>query len=238
MKKHNTIKTLCLAALLLFGGLRASAQLEQSIFLNGSLPLGQMRQKTLSPIMGKDSVGSNATLGLGLGYRASYHFDVGFGEIAPYLNVDLMWNQVNGDLRDQNIRNGMKSAQYINIPAMLGINYRYELTDILKPFAEFGVGYDLLFVTAEGNKGDAAQPYLKYNVRNAMAWQVGLGCYFGRHVSASLHYYGMGRHYVTYNDKSHFPPVPGITGFENPSVDNEPTPLNVGQLLLRVGFHF
>lgn len=237
MKKHNTIKTLCLAALLLTGGIKASAQLEQSIFLNGNLPMGQMRQQTTTPIMGKEAIGSNATLGLGLGYRVSYHFDVGFGEIAPYFNVDLLWNQIHGDLRDSNIRAGMQSSQYVNLPLFLGINYRYELTDIFKPFAEFGIGYDFLFITAEGKKDDASMPYYKYNVRNALAWQIGLGCYFGSHVSASLHYYGLGKHYVTYNtDKSNIPAITDAT--EVPANLNKPTSVSVGQLMLSVGFHF
>lgn len=238
MKKHNTITLLCLAALLLVGGMKSHAQLqtgfEQSVYLNGSLPLGTMSNvpdgMSDDPwLLGIEGVGTNATLGFGAGYRAAYHFDVGFGQMAPFVNVDFLWNQVRSDMREHNTILNNKSCNYFNIPLFLGLAYYYDGIDLFTPFAEAGLGYDLLFITPEGNKESGL--YYKYNVKNVLAWQVGAGCYFGTHVSASLHYYGLGRHFVSYNmEKSQF-------GTE-PLPDNTRRPISMGQLLLRVGFHF
>ncbi|MCF0211955.1 MAG: hypothetical protein HUK17_03555 [Bacteroidales bacterium] len=236
MKKHNTIKPLILTLLMLVGGVGAQAQFEQSVFLNANLPLGDMSQKTnpnpATQLLGKEAIGSNAIVGFGMGYRAAYHFDIGFGEVAPFVSADFLWNRINGDMREANTLANRKSPNYFNVPAFLGIAYYYELNEIFTPFAEFALGYDFLFITPEGNKDDV---YYRYRLQNSLAWQVGLGCYFGTHVSVGVHYYGLGKHYVTYNtDKSNFAPTDLIAS----SDFNQAQPLSAGSLLLRIGFHF
>lgn len=246
--KHNTIKSLCVAVALLFAGVNAHAQFETSVFLNGGLPTAQFGGKadlagnnalTPAPLLSKDNIGTTAAPGFGIGARACYHFDVGFGEVAPFVNADFQWNQVKGDYRDAFAQSSAsaKAPQYFNIPLFIGVNYRYELTDIFKPFAEFGLGTDFFLISSE--RTDKAK--LVYSVKNAFAWELGLGCYFGSHVSTSLHYYGLGKHIITYNEKRSKFNDQSVSEVNeaNPDFDINKVQLrSIGTLMLRIGFHF
>lgn len=233
MKKNNKIKSLCVIMAMLFSGIAAQAQIENSVYLNGSLPTGQMNASITRPagqsLLGKSNIGKSASLGLGMGYRACYHFDIGFGEVSPFFNADLQWNRLTNDLRDEYITNGASIPNYFNIPLMIGVNYRYALTDIIKVFGEFAVGDDFFMITSEGWSENNIEGRYKYNVKSAMAWQIGAGSYFGSHVSVGLHYYGLGNHAITYNDKS-----TGALAL----VDKTVEPRRIGSLVLRIGFHF
>lgn len=236
MKNINKLKLLALAALMFIGGKNANAQLEQSVYLNAGLPTADFHQKVTSSqlLLGKDFIGMDAAMGLGAGYRAGYIFDIGFGEITPFVNADLIWNQIRGERRDNYATSSIKTPKYYNIPLMLGVNYRYELTDIITVFGELGFGYDMFIATAEGKKDDP-MGYYKYKVGGATAWQIGAGSYFGNHFSIGLHYYGLGKHTVNYNyDKS------TLGAGVNPITyaDKNPQLRRIGTFAIRLGFHF
>lgn len=237
MKKTNIFKTLAVAAAMMFTAQNANAQLEQSVFLQGGLPTADFNSKVSSfnGLFGKEDIAKDVSLGLGLGYRCGYLFDIGFGEVMPFVSADLFWNRTNGTYRDDFMNAGYKVPNYINVAPMLGVNYRYGLTDIITVFGEFGVGYDAFLITAEGSKGESST-YLKYKTTGALAWQVGVGSYFGRHVSLGIHYYGLGRHYISYNGKRST--INGTAINDYPSFDNTNEGRNLGTLALRIGFHF
>lgn len=151
MNKSNTIKSLCAIVAFIFAGFAANAQLthlEQSFYLNFNLPVGEFAEDadgltvagtTYNVPMSRYNVGKAAIVGVGLGYRLSYSFDVGFGEVSPYLNADFNWNQIKSDIRDQYDNWDGSKVNYFNLPVFIGINYRYQVTDIITPFAEFGL---------------------------------------------------------------------------------------------------
>ncbi len=68
-----------------------------------------------------------------------------------------------------------------------------------------------------------------------MAWMIGAGAYFGRHVSAGIYYYGLGKHTIEYTSKtvSDFTTVEQVA-YEGSDVETR----TLGQLALRIGFHF
>ena len=66
--------------------------------------------------------GSDAIIGIGLGYRASYRFDVGFGEVSPYVHADFQWNALRGDHRDAYTLTGYTKPNYLNVPIYAGFN--------------------------------------------------------------------------------------------------------------------
>lgn len=230
MKKNNIFKTLAIAAAMIFAAQSANAQLEQSVYLNAGMPMGQFHQKlNVTPMpktFGKENIAKETTIGFGLGYRAGYVFDIGYGEVTPFLSADLFWNQTSGNYRDQSATLGYKIPNYINIPVLLGVNYRYGITDIITCFGEFGIGYDAFFITPEGKKGDS-DPYAKYKTGGALAWQVGVGSYFGRHFSVGIHYYGLGKHTINYKKQQNIVVLDSTNELRN-----------LGELALRIGFHF
>ena len=74
-----------------------------------------------------------------------------------------------------------------------------------------------------------------YKPTVALSWMFGLGAYFGRHVSAGIYYYGLGKHVVSYTDKTY----KSLDELEKAVVDAGAIPTRtVGEFALRIGFHF
>ena len=257
MRKSNTFKTLVVLAVSVFAGFSAKAQLthlEQSIYLNFNIPTAQFNDDVAVNAlngqipMTRFNAGKDAIFGFGLGYRVSYRFDVGFGEGSPYLHGDFQWNRISGDMRESYMNAGDGSApNYFNIPIYVGVNYRYQLTDIFTPFAEFGIGPDFFMITKESGSltvpadavtGTPEHTYdfkLRYQTTTNVAFQLGLGCYFGQHVSASLHYNGYGKHAIKYKGND-TPTEMALALTEGSSTQTQTR--SVGMLSLRIGFHF
>lgn len=249
MRKYNTFKTFCLLCAFVFAGFGANAQLknlEQSIYLNFSLPTAQFNDDVSTNALGENipmtrfNVGKAATAGVGLGYRVSYRFDVGFGEVSPYISGDLHWNRVQSSLRDEYMNAGDgKSPNYLNIPILIGVNYRYHLTEIFSPFGEFGIGSDIMFITKEaGNSTTLGEFKMRYKTSANVGWQIGGGCYFGDHVSASIHYNGFGKHAIQYTDKTEIPQGGGGALVAADASNTGTQSRSIGLLSVKIGFHF
>lgn len=253
MSKMNILKKMAIVAVLFVGGATAQAQMENTVSFDVSLPTGDFNDNVdlttmvdhslttdnFSP-MSRKYIGKDATIGIGGTYRFSYFFDVGFGEVAPYAEASLLWNQIRKterNLYDENLQ--AKKPTYFNIPILLGVTYRYRLTEIISLFGEFGLGYDAFIATSEGWRDESNHPFFTYSCKGAMAWQVGVGSYFGKYVSASIHYYGLGNHIIEYansdiqNNPNNYPAY-----YRDPEVLTSTVKRSVGSLMLRIGFHF
>lgn len=237
MKK--IVRMMCLAALMLSAGTMANAQFRQSVFLDGFLPTGSFASTadaTTVPLQIMD-MGKEAKIGFGLGYRASYRFDVGVGEVAPFVGVDFLWNTIAGKWSDMYAGYNYSTPNYFNLPVMAGVSYFYdELWNDITPYAEFGLGADFLFITPEG-KGEGIE-YFAYKPTGAFAWMIGVGAWFGRHVSAGLYYNGFGKHYIDYTDNTIKDNAFAAATTATYNAAKKRESRNVGGLMLRIGFHF
>lgn len=237
--KKNILKVLCLAAILLGSGSIAQAQFRQSIFLNGVLPVGSFAtsvSKADVPFTMQD-MGKEAMIGFGAGYRASYRFDVGMGEVAPFAQADIFWNTIDGKWKEKFAGHKYSTPNYFNVPLLAGVSYLYdELWNDITLFGEFGLGGDFFFITSEGT-GKGNERYA-YKPTVELAWMVGLGAYFGQHVSAGLYYYGLGKHYIDYTDKTIDNNIFAAADAAGYTLANARESRNVGELALRIGFHF
>ena len=244
--KSTIIKMMCLSALMVGLGTVANAQFRQSVYLNGNLPTGSFSGNVSSSHttvpLGYEEIGKDASIGFGMGYRASYRFDVGVGEVAPFAQVDLFWNMIGSSWRNKYMDLDYTTPTYFNIPVMAGVTYFYdELWNDITPFGEFGVGADLLMITREGKgvKENNGTLYYAYKSNFAMAWMIGAGAWFGRHVSAGLYYYGLGTHPIDYTDKTmNKNSVAAAQVAANNLANHGREKRSVGSLALRIGFHF
>lgn len=230
MHKFNTFKSLCLLGIFVFAGFGAKAQfshLETSYYVPCfSIPVSDFSESVSSAPMGRANIGKDAGFGFGAGLRASYRFDIGFGEVAPFGNIELIWNRVSSDMRDAYDNMDGKAPFYVNVPLFLGVNYRYQLTDIFTPFAEFALGPDIMFVSKEtGTIPVLGNFENKYKTTAALAWQIGAGTYFNQRFSLGVHYYGLGSHNMKYKK-------------DNNGSNNGSQKRNIGSLMFRIGFHF
>lgn len=238
------VKVICLAAVMTVAGTHAQAQFRQSIFLNGALPTGQFAKdvNTDRGILGdqvplyREDIGKDATPGFGLGYRISYRFDVGMGEVAPFAQADFFWNFIGSKWSDKYIQAKGKSPNYFNIPIMLGVSYLYdELWNDITPYAEFAVGGDLFIIGSEKvTIADKSCTYA-YKPTVALSWMFGLGAYFGRHVSAGIYYYGLGKHNIDYTKGTLENNM--YADLHNQTLTSRQK-RTVGSIMLRIGFHF
>lgn len=242
MNKLNYFKTLCLAVMLIVAsfGVRAQ-QAEISIYLNGTLPTGQFNDK-ISPdyvgdliSMGRTKIGMGANAGLGGSVRAGIWLDIGFGELLPFAEVSFLWNRTNKDIRaayDNAYVNGNRpqAPSYFNLPMTLGFKYRYDLTPIVRPYAEIGIGYNVLFISGNGYNTDAIHHWFTYKPNGALSWMIGAGTYLGEYVSAGFYYQGLGDHRIDYSEKS--------SGRINGDTPDYQERRKIGDLGIRIGFHF
>lgn len=221
MKKTHIFRTLALAAALFVCSYSANAQFEFSLFFAGGLPQGKDITAKLPQaangtygnymgMMGKQYIMNQSTPFLGGGFRFGYRIAINnseAGEILPFVEVQGLWNRPASDIRKQYKQNNDDYSNYINAPLYIGAQYRYPVTDIIKPYAEFGLGYDLLFITSEYGKdngeslryGSKRDDYC-YKTEGAFSWQLGAGCFFSDYVSVGLYYYGLGTHSINYKN--------------------------------------
>ncbi len=234
---------MCMAALTLAIGTAVQAQnrqFYQSVYLNGNIPTGQFasdaapNQLALYGVpLGYKEIGKDAAAGFGLGYRASFRFDVGVGQVAPFFNADFLWNTIGGGWSDKYSDAKQSKPTYFNIPAMLGVSYLNDRLpwNAITGYLEFGLGTDLLWITSEGDHSN--YPKLSYKPDFAFAWMSGLGAYFGHDqlFSAGIYYYGLGKHEIAYTS--------GTIERLRTSEELLPTERRtVGSVMLRLGFHF
>lgn len=244
MSKSNYFKGLCVAVALLAAGLNANAQqFETSVYLNGIFPMGQFRQAyEYNPTpeinfmpMDRTTVATSAAVGLAATGRFGVWFDVGFGQLLPFVEAGLFWNGTRSSIRDIYDDNSLNDSAraipttptYLNIPIMLGLKYRYNITDIVRPFVEFGIGYDIMIITKNGYMNKYDNLWYAYKPDGKLCWSVGAGTYLGEYVSVGLYYTGLGNHRIEYTRK-----------VVSPDQDFSAQKRNIGELGLRVGFHF
>ncbi len=237
--KKNIFKVVCLAAILFSTASMAQAQFRQSIFLDGVLPVGSFASSaTYNDVpFGMKDMGKEAMIGFGMGYRVSYRFDVGMGEVAPFAQADIFWNTIDGNWKDKFAGHQYSTPNYFNVPVMLGVSYLYdELWNDITLFGEFGLGGDFFFITHEGTgKGNER---FAYKPTCELAWMVGAGAYFGQHVSAGIYYYGLGKHYIDYTDKTIDNNSVAAIQAASYTLANKRESRTLGELAIRIGFHF
>lgn len=242
------VKVLCLTAIMMGVGTVAQAQFRQSIFLNGNIPTGDFASDasngpTLITAYNSgvpltyEQIGKDATVGFGLGYRVSYRFDVGLGMVAPFANVDFLWNTLASKWSEKYSDAYMSSPTYFNIPLMGGVTYIYDELpwDFISAYGEFGIGTDFLWITSEG-KSDYK---FAYKSTFSFAWMLGAGAFFGEHVSAGLYYYNMGTHNIDYTQGTlddNAAASAQVTANEAAGMGRQRR--SVGSVMLRIGFHF
>lgn len=243
------IKSLCIAIAAIFICFGAQAQkTEISVYANGTLPIAQFNNP-VSPTdadglfvpMNRDNIATGATAGLGLSGRFGMWFDLGMGQLLPYAEAGFLWNNSKGKIRnlyESNNRNSeygerAKAPIYFNVPMFLGLKYRYNLMPTLSPFAEFGIGYDLLFINRNGYLTAQEKQYLyTYKPSGELCWTLGLGTYLGDYVSVGLYYMNLGNHDIDYTSKF-------IERHADDNTNNDnAVRRRLGELTFRIGFHF
>lgn len=257
MNKSNYFKSLCVAVAFLlasFGG--RAQQFEFSGYFNGFLPVAEFNNLNADDLMSfgtfnpinRTNIATSASAGIGASLRAGIWLDVGANNwLLPFAEVSFLWNPSKSKIRDvydnNNLNNELKAIpkvpNYFNVPVQVGLKYRYDLTDIIRPFAEASIGFDMMFITKNGYPngssyvdGEGVTHHLgtyAYKPNGALSWTVGAGTYLGENVTVGLYYLDMGVHRIGYTSRS-------FNDSDATSWTGEKR--HMGELALRIGFHF
>ena len=248
MKKTNIFKSLLLGAVFTFASFTANAQFEFGLSLTGGLVTGDMATKlnqgangiygNSQGLMGTQYIMNGSSAMLGFAFRFGYRIPINnseYGEVLPYVEINGFWNRPKKDVRQQYDEADNDYPHYINAPIYIGAQYRYPVNDIIKPYAEFGIGYDLLFISSEyGKVGDD----YRYNPKGALSGDVGVGCFFSDWVSVGVYYYGFGSHKIKLKDTSAIDLLPPSDYIDRHAQLDKPVTRDFGAVALRLNFHF
>ena len=256
MKK--VMRMVMLSAMMLWGA-QAMAQTRGAIFFGASIPTDDFGKfNSLSNGFALTTSSPTSTYaGAAVGFNAGikWYFNVGVKGLGVLLSIDGFYNGPNSDLKT-----AYRSAEYesdfifasgsfkynstpkfINFPAMLGLNYIYEINPQLSVYAETGFGGNFHIITDMEYTGKAeilglettVTTNIDYDGAFSFAYQFGAGLEVAKNLLIGVSYYDLGR-----------ADVKAEQTIRNSSSNIEvPLYLNFGtvrpsMLLLRIGFSF
>ncbi len=208
---NKLVKVFALAAAMVFCS-QAVAQTRGAMFLGASFPM-----KDYGKFDGFDDF-ALTTLdendgGAGIGFNAGlkWYFNMGLEGLGVMLSVDGFYNGSNPDLKEayrtQEYNNSLGSfsynstPKYINVPAMLGLNYLFHFNSNLGLFVEAGAGGNLRFITNQESvmKTLVSTTKTTQNFDNAFcfAYQAGIGLEVARNLVIGCSFYNLGKAQVS-----------------------------------------
>ena len=186
-----------------------------SIRFGGLMTLGDLAEsKSVTSFVENARAGNAAAYGASVGFQFSV--DV-FNGLGLFVSADALWTPSNQEIRQMYDERSWTKPQFINIPLLLGLNYRMPAVTV-SPYCEVGLGVNLFIKTPEG----VSDNLTKYDMTESFAVEGGLGVMFNDVFSVGVHYL-----------------LPGIDGVKISTKDMDADyDVKASMLALRVGFHF
>lgn len=216
MKK--LVKVAALAAMLILGG-QAMAQTRGALFLGASFPMqdyGKFNEDFNDfALYSTDITDDYAGAGIGFNAGLKWYFGVGVKGLGVMLSVDGIYNGPNSEVKtayrdmesnyDGQLFDGSFSfnatPKYINVPAMLGLNYIYHINPNFGIYVEAGAGGNMRFITkletltktsllGAETKTTSTQ---NYDMAFGFAYQAGVGFEVSKNLVIGCSFYDLGR---------------------------------------------
>ncbi len=258
---NKLVKVFAFATMLIIGG-QAMAQTRGAMFLGASFPVSDFAdfdgfdEFALTTVEVDDD---DAGAGIGFNAGLKWYFNPGVKGLGVMLSVDGFYNGPGTDLKNayrdlesfydgQIIDGGFKynaKPQYINVPAMLGLNYIYYVNPNLGVYVEAGAGGNLRYITrlesveklsvlgVDGQKTTVQE----YDKAFSFAYQVGVGVEVAKNLVVGCSFYDLGG-----------APVNGVQTIKMQALNDNVTStsnsnLKLGtirptMMLVRIGFSF
>ncbi len=201
---------------MLFWGAQAMAQTRGAIFFGASIPtgdFGKFDNMNDFALTTTDATYAGAAVGFNAGIK--WYFNVGVKGLGAMLSIDGFYNSSNSDLktayRSGEVENNYGflsgSSKYnstpklINLPAMLGVNYIYEINPQFSVYAETGLGGNYRMITTKEHVGklellgiETQQTTTqKYDGAFSFAWQIGAGVEVAKNLLIGASFYDLGK---------------------------------------------
>lgn len=213
----NKFKSLVIMSLMLFVGGQMMGQTRGALFLGASFPMGDFAK--YSDFNNFALINANVTeAGAAIGFNAGlkWYFNPGVKGLNVMLSVDGFYNGPSPDLKTAYRNNEGSSAifgdligdsfsykatpKFINVPAMLGLNYKYHINPQLAVYAEAGAGGNCRFITkkesvAEGHISafsETIHDTQNYDKAFSFAYQAGIGFEVAKSFVVGCSFYDLG----------------------------------------------
>lgn len=196
---------------------RAMAQTPGLMFLGASVPMKDYATFTGFDdyaLMSTNAGDNKGGAGVGFNVGVKWYFNVGVEDLDVILSADCIYNGPSGNLTE--LYHEMESVghepfiggkykyestpKYINIPAMLGMNYTFYFNPNLGVFVEAGAGVNVRFITSleTFNKGEllgvatSIRETQTYDEAFSFAYQIGCGIEVARNLVIGCSFYDLG----------------------------------------------
>lgn len=205
MKK--LLRVFALAVLMIMGG-QAMAQTRGALFLGASFPMKDFADFDEVSDFALASNDNNAAAAIGFNAGLKWYFNVGVQGLGVMLSVDGMYNGLNADAKTfykerqeflDNLGSNVSVTKpaYINVPAMLGLNYIYRINPSFGIYAEAGAGGNARFITNYQESytpiiGGKQTATVDYETTFSFAWQVGAGIEVAKNLVIGCSFYNLG----------------------------------------------
>lgn len=208
MKKFK--KVFAFVAIMMGMSTMAIAQDGFSVRAGGNFPVGTFSQGEGADIALVSSVSELG--GAATGFNVGFKYQLGVvGNLGLFASADLFYNGLNGDA-ENNYSVDVEGADvtqpaYLNIPAMLGLNYAIVDISGTTLWVEAGAGVNFANITNSSIEYNNELPIVGkveaisksvYDMSTTFAWQAGFGICLNNTFSLGLHYYGFGKAPVSY----------------------------------------
>lgn len=239
----NVKKAIALVAVILGVSTASFAQNGFSLHAGGNFPMGTFgKGGSLSDIALNNAVAEVGGAATGYNAGLKYQFRV-VSHLNAFVSADFFYNGLKSELTDAVQVEGVETSapSYMNIPAMVGLNY-----SVLKIFgstiwAEAGAGIN--FRNINGSNMNAAWENLvwgrdaEYKLSTSLGWQAGVGISLDNKVSIALHYYNLGAADVN-GETSFSSELEGIISGETKPTEFTKGKLSPSMVVIRLGYHF
>lgn len=213
---NKLFKVFAMAAMLLIGS-QAMAQTRGAMFLGASLPLKNYAEFdgfNEFALMSTDVLAEDGGAGTGFNAGLKWYFNVGVEGLDVMLSVDGLYNGPCADLKNayhdkENSYDGQiidgsfkynATPKYINVPAMLGLNYIYRINPNLGIYVQAGAGGNGRFITSMESISKASvlgvetqtTTIQKYDKAFSFAYQAGVGIEVAKNLVIGCSFYDLG----------------------------------------------
>lgn len=211
---NKLFKVLALAAMMIVGG-QAMAQNHGTMFIGASFPMKDYADFDGFNNFALTTADANDA-GAGVGFNAGlkWYFNVGVKGLDVLLSVDGLYNGPCADLkktyREQEKETGSQilggsfkynaTPKFINVPAMLGLGYRYHFNPSFALYVEAGAGANLRLITKMESVGKATvigvetqtTTIQEYDKAFSFAYQAGIGIEVAKNFVIGCSFYDLG----------------------------------------------
>ena len=209
---NKLLKVFAIAVILILGG-QAMAQNRSAIFLSASFPMKEYAEFDRFyggyALTTKNANEAGADLGYNVGYK--WYLNFGVKGLSVLFSVDGFYNGPTKELKDAyHIQEGAASGpyggsfrysaipKYVNVPAMLGLNYIYHFNSNLGMYVEAGAGGNLRFITDMESvtkttlHSETIQETQDYDNALSFAYQAGIGFEVAKKLIIGCSFYDLG----------------------------------------------